>query len=100
VLLVVVVMILRRGKTQAPLKMSLALPAPVADLERVLDARDVAAGLPGGHSAPALPPGRPVRDRVLSVVRSDVERTAEVLTAWLSEPPPTAVAAAGKGMKS
>ena len=102
VLLVVVVMVLRRGKKQAPLRMSLALPAPVADLERVLDARDVAAGeLSGASQQPALPPGRPVRDRVLSVVRSDVERTAEVLTAWLSEPPPAAIAAAaGKGMKS
>jgi hypothetical protein len=28
-----------------------------------------------------------VRDRVLDAVRADVERTAGVLTAWLSEAP-------------
>jgi hypothetical protein len=47
---------------------------------------------------PALP-AAPLRERVLNVVRADVERTAEVLTAWLSEPPPVAAAAA-KGAKS
>jgi flagellar biosynthesis/type III secretory pathway M-ring protein FliF/YscJ len=79
----------KKKPAAAPARMSLALPAPVADLERVLDARgaNAAAGLPGSPDVPALPPGRPVRDRVLAAVRSDVERTAEVLTAWLSEPP-------------
>lgn len=95
VVLALLVVVLRRKPKRAPNQLSLALPAPVADLERVLEARDVA-GLPSSDDAPALPAGRPVRDRVLSVVRGDVERTAEVLTAWLSEPPPVAA----KGAKS
>jgi hypothetical protein len=72
--------------------MSLALPAPIAELERALDARQPT---PIESAArPGLPVGRPVRDRVLDVVRGDIERAAEVLTSWLSEVPPS------KGAKS
>jgi len=78
----------RRASGQAP---TLALPAPVGELERVLEARpthraatEVEAGAPASLLA-----GRTVRDRVLDVVRADVERTAGVLTAWLAEPAKT-----------
>jgi hypothetical protein len=74
-----------RRNPEAP---TLALPAPVGDLERVLEARSTARAAtaiePGAPSN--LLPGRTVRDRVLDVVRGDVERTAGVLTAWLAEP--------------
>lgn len=102
-LLGTVVWALKRSKNKAvkeePLKMTLAFPAPVADLERVLDARD-ASGAPALPEVPPPPqlPAAPLRDRVLTTVRADVDRTAEVLTAWLSEPPPAA--AVVKGAKS
>lgn len=70
---------------------SLALPLPISELERALDARPGdTAELPPAPEAPALPPGKPVRERVLEVVRDDAERAAEVLTAWLSETAATA----------
>ncbi len=93
VLLSVAVLLLRRKRTRNKLARgtSLALPAPVAELERALDGRDRedagAPGLPGGLEPHALPPGGSTRDRVLAAVRSDVDRAAEVLTAWLSETP-------------
>ena len=108
------VMLLRRkGKKSKALatakkSISLALPAPVADLERALDARqrlehggsldDLAASLPAVAEQAALP-GKTTRDRVLNAVRNDVDRAAEVLTAWLSEPPPTKQPAA-KGARA
>lgn len=84
----------RRAATAAP---SLALPAPVGELERVLEAkpsRDGDGALPAG-AATALPPGNTIQDRVLEAVRNDVERAAGLLTAWLAEPVPTAAAAKG-----
>ncbi len=86
----------RANKRAANRPLSLALPAPVSELERVLEARP-SNDLTSSLAAPApagLPAGRNVRDRVLDHVRSDVERAAEVLTAWLSEVPAT------KGVKS
>lgn len=75
----------RRRRRARPL--SLALPAPIAELERVLDAQPTRTNLdlPGIPEPRSLPAGRVLRDRVLEVVRGDAERTAEVLTAWLSE---------------
>jgi len=71
--------------------MSLALPLPIAELERALEARQHNPNaLPASPELPALPPGKPVRERVLEVVRNDAERAAEVLTAWLSETAATA----------
>ena len=101
VLIAVGVMLLKRKKankekTEAAAKnMTLALPAPVGELERALDAKTpeeseaeaVARALPGLKEPPALP-GMTTRDRVLAAVKDDVDRAAEVLTAWLSEPPP------------
>ena len=87
--IVVVLVLRRRPPARTP---TLALPAPVGELERVLEARpshrlptelEGAAGAGPGN----LLPGRTVRDRVVDVVRADVERTAGVLTAWLAEPP-------------
>jgi flagellar M-ring protein FliF len=69
---------------------TLALPAPVGELERVLEARP--SGAPRALTetdadGQSLLSGRSVRDRVLDAVRGDVDRTAGVLTAWLAEPP-------------
>ncbi len=109
VLIAVVVMVLRgRGKAkdkkaEAAKGVTLALPAPVGELERALDAKTpeeseaeaVARALPG-LKEPAALPGQTTRDRVLAAVKGDVDRAAEVLTAWLSEPPPkTPVATKG-----
>jgi flagellar M-ring protein FliF len=86
VLAAVVALVLRRRRRMKASRTTLALPAPVGELERALEAR------PSGSAAPGEPPvnllpGRTVRDRVLDVVRADVDRTAEVLTAWLAETP-------------
>jgi flagellar M-ring protein FliF len=83
---VFVVLRRRRKPSDAP---TLALPAPVGELERVLEARPLAGtaaelDAPGGHNLLA---GKTVRERVLDAVRSDVDRAAGVLTAWLTEPP-------------
>ncbi len=93
------VMMLLKGKKKAKLEAakdiervrpSLALPLAIGDLERALDARPITGELPVSPEMPALPPGKPVRERVLEVVRNDAERAAEVLTAWLSETAATA----------
>ncbi len=95
-----VVMKRRANKRAASRPLSRALPAPISELERVLEARpsnEMGPSLAAAASAAAaagLPAGRPVRERVLDHVRNDVERAAEVLTAWLSEVPAT------KGVKS
>jgi flagellar M-ring protein FliF len=92
VLGIVIFVVLRRRK-KPDLTTTLALPAPVGELERVLEARPSPNRLPtetGIEVDPAtgkLLAGRTVRDRVLDAVRSDVDRTAGVLTAWLAEPP-------------
>lgn len=101
-LLVIIVTLLvvlkkRANRRDSNRPLSLALPAPISELERVLEARPSNENNPAlsAPSSPAgLPAGRNVRDRVLDHVRSDVERAAEVLTAWLSEVPAT------KGVKS
>ncbi|NVB77776.1 MAG: flagellar M-ring protein FliF [Kofleriaceae bacterium] len=105
VLIAAVILVMRSKKAKKKLldekPGSLALPAPVVELERALDARqshDEDAALPPAFEKPALPPGGSTRDRVLAAVRADVERAAEVLTAWLSEPPPKPTPAA-KGAK-
>lgn len=99
--LVMLVLAKRRAKRKAANRpLSLALPAPVSELERVLEARpgnDLGASIADAASASAaagLPAGKPVRERVLEHVRADVDRAAEVLTAWLAEIPAT------KGAKS
>jgi flagellar M-ring protein FliF len=76
----------RAAKAGGP---TLALPAPVGELERALEARPSHGQVAGdgGPAAANLLPGRTVRDRVLEAVRADIDRTAEVLTAWLAEPP-------------
>lgn len=105
VLIAVVILVMRskKGKRKQldAQPGSLALPAPVAELERALDARLSSddSTLPPAIEKPALPPGGSTRDRVLAAVRADVERAAEVLTAWLSEPPPKPMPAT-KGAKS
>jgi len=93
VLLVVMVMVLRRGKktkrggAQRALVGEIAFPTPISELERALEVR--AALAEQVRELPGLPPGaRSTQDRVMDVVRADVERTAHVLTAWLAEPAP------------
>ncbi len=78
----------RRARREAADAMPLALPAPLADIERVLEARPALGLAPPATIEPALPAGPPVQDRVLAAVRADVERAAAVLTSWLAEPPP------------
>lgn len=92
VLIVLVAVVMKKRSRRAARSISLSLPAPIADLERALDARTLEptaqpVGLPSGPEARGLPAGRGVRDRVLESVRADAERAAEVLTAWLSEAP-------------
>lgn len=91
VLLIILVMLLKKkkGAKQLPASGNLALPVPVAELERMYESRQAMA-LQGGRELPGLPAGKPVQERVLDVVRSDVERAAGVLTAWLAEAPPKA----------
>jgi flagellar M-ring protein FliF len=88
VLAAVAAMVLRRRRRANEQQPTLALPAPVGELERVLEARP-STGLAPALDAAAqnLLAGRTVRDRVLEAVKADVERTASVLAAWLSEPP-------------
>jgi flagellar M-ring protein FliF len=103
-LTVVILLVKSRGKKKASKTQALVLkggrlpvPMPVSELERVLDADG------GGPEAlapatekPALNPGKTAQERVMEVVRSDVERAAGVLTAWLAEPPPAAAKGATK----
>jgi len=86
--LVMFVMVKKAKKTSAKelsSGASIALPVPVSELERMMDNKPLAAI--GTHEPPGLPPGKPVQERVLEAVKNDVERTAGVLTAWLSESP-------------
>ncbi|HSS00245.1 MAG TPA: flagellar basal-body MS-ring/collar protein FliF [Kofleriaceae bacterium] len=81
-------LIRRRRRQAAEANPTLALPAPVGELERVLEARpsNEAGELPSPE-AQTLLAGPTIRDRVLQAVRADIDRTAGVLTAWLAEPP-------------
>ncbi len=113
VLIAAAVMILRSKKAKSAKKavatktMTLALPAPVGELERALDAKTpeeseaeaVARALPSIKDPAALP-GITTRDRVLAAVKNDVDRAAEVLTAWLSEPPAKTPVATNKGARA
>lgn len=90
VLAAVIFIVLKRRKKLEP-SPTLALPAPVGELERVLEARPSEGRALTENDSAILLPGRTVRDRVLEAVRADVERTASVLTAWLAEPPRKAV---------
>jgi len=105
VALAVVILLLKRkskkkaNKTQALVLKGgkLPVPMPVTELERVLDADGGdpdALGPP--IEKPALNPGKTAQERVMDVVRTDVERAAGVLTAWLAEVPPAAAKGATK----
>jgi flagellar M-ring protein FliF len=92
----------RRRRARAEREAStvaLALPAPVAELERAIDANAAGGDLAAPAEPAGLPPGKPVRDRVLDAVRGDLDRAAEVLTSWLAEPAPGASAAAAAPAK-
>lgn len=100
VLIVIVVVLLKgrgkKGKTQALVlnRGRLAFPTPVAELERVLDGEPANTTQLSGREMAGLPAGRTAQERVMDVVRTDVERAAGVLTGWLAEAP-----AAAKGAK-
>jgi flagellar biosynthesis/type III secretory pathway M-ring protein FliF/YscJ len=104
VFLAVVVLLLKsRGKKKASKTQALvlkggklAVPMPVTELERVLDADGGGPEALPAADKPALNPGKTKQERVMDVVRADVERTAGVLTAWLAEPPPAAAKGATK----
>ncbi|MEZ4365295.1 MAG: flagellar basal-body MS-ring/collar protein FliF [Kofleriaceae bacterium] len=95
-LAVAVVALLRRRRRRraAEATVTTALPAPVSlpaqvvELERALEAQPTLAtsAALGGADAGALPPGQPVEARINDVVRSDVDRAAAILSAWLEEP--------------
>lgn len=76
----------------------IALPAPVAELERVLDAPGTADGEAG--TAAALPPGKSLEERVIGAVKADVPRAARVLASWLVEPDPPPPPSHGKGARA
>lgn len=106
ILSTLVLLLKRRGKKKDSKTQALVLkggklpvPMPVHELERVLDGEpEPVAGaneLPG-NEAKGLPAGKTVQERVMDVVRTDVERAAGVLTAWLAEAPPAAAKGASK----
>jgi flagellar M-ring protein FliF len=96
-LAIIAILVVKRRRKPEPTA-TLALPAPIGELERVIEARPSPNRLPTESDATNLLPGRTVRDRVLDAVRNDIDRTAGVLTAWLAETPP-APAAPPKGAK-
>ena len=75
---------------------TLALPAPIGEVERAL----ATPALPGEAPLPALPPERSLEERVVSAVRTDLPRAARVLASWLSEPDPVTTSAPAKGGKA
>jgi len=89
VMLAIVVLLLKRrkkSKSQALVLKGgnrLSFPTPVTELERVLDTQPAL----GTKEVHGLPPGRTAQERVMDVVRSDVDRAAGVLTGWLAEAP-------------
>ena len=101
VVLVVVVLLLKgrgkKSKTQALVLKGgrLPVPMPVHELERVLDGEPEQSSLATKESK-GLPEGKTVQERVMDVVRTDVERAAGVLTGWLAEAPPAAAKGASK----
>ncbi|HVV87269.1 MAG TPA: flagellar basal-body MS-ring/collar protein FliF [Kofleriaceae bacterium] len=97
VALVALALLLRRKKKQpAEEEPRIALPAPVAELERALTASrpGEAPALGDAGAAPALPSGRSLEERVVGAVKNDLHRASRVLAAWLAEPDPGAQAAA------
>ena len=86
-LLAIIMFVALRRRKKPESTATLALPAHVGELERVLEARMAPGQLPATPETQTLLPVRTVRDRVLDAVRADIDRTASVLTAWLAEPP-------------
>lgn len=86
----------RRRRSSDASTVRIALPAPVAELERAL------AGPGAGQAArpPALTAGRTLEERVLGAVKGDVQRASRVLASWLAEPDPTPAPPAGKGARA
>jgi flagellar M-ring protein FliF len=80
VVLLLAIMFRRRGRTSSP--QVVALPAPIGELERILDAGPSPRGLPAAD----LPAGRSVHERVVEAVRGDVDRAAGLLISWLAPP--------------
>ncbi len=111
VFLVVIVLLLKSKKgKKANRTQSLMLkggklpyPTPVHEFERqVIEAEldpaskaAVAAALEK-KEAPGLSAGKTAQERVMDVVRADVDRAAGVLTAWLAEAPPAVAKGASK----
>jgi flagellar M-ring protein FliF len=104
ILAVLILLVKSRGKKKASKTQALVLkggrlpvPMPISELERVLDqSSGQPDALAPAADKPALNPGKTAQERVMDVVRSDVERAAGVLTAWLAEPPPAAAKGATK----
>jgi flagellar M-ring protein FliF len=71
----------RARKRQADDNRPLSLPAPLAEVERILSSPPTQSS-PG---VPSLPAPRGAHDRVLDTMRADVNRAARVLSGWLGE---------------
>jgi len=95
IILAVLLLKKKKGARQLGPTGTLALPVPIGELERMYENRQA---LDKGRELPGLPAGKPVQERVLDVVRNDVDRAAGVLTAWLAETP--AKPQLAKGAKS
>ncbi len=86
----------RRRKAANETTVRIALPAPVAELERAL----AAPMLGDAAGPPALPPGRSLEERVVGAVKGDVQRASRVLASWLAEPDPIPVTPHGKSARA
>ncbi len=81
----------RREAAAAEVAPLLALPAPIAEVERALEPGAAAAAAPG---LPA-PTEKSLEERVLAAVKTDLPRAARVLASWLGEPDPVSTPAKG-----
>ena len=97
VLIAAAVLLMRRKRKPAEdVNVRIALPAPVAELERALTPASEAEA----EASPALPPGRSLEERVIGAVKSDIPRASRVLAGWLGEPDPIPTPTNGKGARA
>lgn len=86
VLFFVVLAIRRARKRKRAAVPVLALPAPLAEIEKALDAPADAPAVP--QLGAAASDQRSLEERVLGTIRADIPRAARVLAGWLAQPDP------------